>query len=277
MTPAQTPSGRGSPELHAAADHAARAIPPVWPLASSVAVNPFLGQTREKLSTVAARLERVAGAPVTMPRRWYQDRIASGVINDADLSDSLSGAPAALRPVDLAALKSAALAPASARSAVPTIADLAADVSGIDWPGLIAERFGAWAAGYFDEGQALWAAPRGKGAYAAWRAVATHDLTPEIVGLSGFATYVSEAPENAADALDVIVQRIALPPAALETYFHQMLITLGGWAHYARYRLWQAELGGGADATITDFLAIRLTWEAALFGGRRSSPPMHRR
>jgi len=44
-----------------------------------------------------------------------------------------------------------------------------------------------------------------------------------------------------------------------------MLMTLGGWAQYARYRLWQAELAGGADHTITDFLAIRLIWEVALF------------
>ena len=51
----------------------------------------------------------------------------------------------------------------------------------------------------------------------------------------------------------------------LETYFHQMLMTLGGWAQYARYTLWQAELAGGADETITDLLAIRLIWEEALF------------
>ena len=36
--------------LLGAADTAARAIPPVWPLASSVAVNPFLGQTSETLA-----------------------------------------------------------------------------------------------------------------------------------------------------------------------------------------------------------------------------------
>ena len=169
--------------LDAAADRAARAIPPVWPLASSVAVNPFLGQTDESLATVGARLARVAGIAVTMPRSWYQERIASGVITDADLSEALASAPAALRPANLAALKSAADVSTPAASALPTIADLAAEVSGIDWPGLISERFGAWAAGYFDEGQALWAAPRGSGAYAAWRAVATHDLTPEIAGL----------------------------------------------------------------------------------------------
>ena len=265
MTNAETSSCRDAPQLDAAADRAARAIPPLWPLASSVAVNPFLGQTGESLAMVGARLARVAGVPVTMPRSWYQEKIASGVITDADLSDALASGQSALRPSDLAALKSVAQVSNPKHSAERTVADLAAEVSGIDWPGLISERFGAWAAGYFDEGQALWAAPRGKGAYAAWRAVATHDLTPEIVGLGGFATHVSEAPESAPDAVAGVTRRLALPSVALETYFHQMLMTLGGWAQYARYRLWQAELGGGADATITDFLAIRLIWEAALF------------
>ena len=39
-------------------DKAVRAIPPAWPLASSVAVNPFLGQTGEPLATAGARLAR---------------------------------------------------------------------------------------------------------------------------------------------------------------------------------------------------------------------------
>ncbi|WP_394763767.1 YbcC family protein [Phenylobacterium sp.] len=264
MTNSEAPGVRDAIELEAAAQRAARAIPPLWPLASSVAVNPFLGQADESLATVGARLARVAGVPVTMPRSWFEARIASGVITDADLSAALASAPTTLRPANLAALKSAAHVANPPASALPTIADLAAEVSGIDWPGLVAERFGAWAAGYFDEGQALWAAPRGRGAYAAWRAVATHDLTPEIVGLAGFATQVSEAPETASGAVASVVQRIAIPAEALETYFHQMLMTLGGWAQYARYRLWQAELGGADDPTITDFLAIRLIWEAAL-------------
>ena len=266
MTHAKPSFGRDTLDLDIAVDQASRAIPPAWPLASSVAVNPFLGQTHEDLATVAARLARVAGAPVTMPRSWYQKRIASEDITDADLLDALANAPPALRPSNLGMLKSAVQFSTPAVSALPAVADLAAEASGIDWPGLIAERFGAWAAGYLDEGQALWAAPRGRGAYAAWRAVATHDLTPEIAGLSGFATHASQAPEVAADALASVVQRLGVPAAAAQTYFHQMLMTLGGWAQYARYRLWQAELGGGTDATMTDFLAIRLIWEAALFG-----------
>ncbi|CAM3272518.1 putative inorganic carbon transporter subunit DabA [Sphingomonas antarctica] len=251
--------------IEAAIDDAARAIPPVWPLASSVAVNPYLGQTGECLSTVAALMARIAGAPATMPRHWYQKRVAIGEITDMDLQAALAIAPSAVRPISLAALKAAAQSTPPETRALPTVADLAARASSIDWPGLIAERFGAWAAGYLDKGQALWAAPRGRGAYAEWRAVATHDLTPEIVGLAGFANHVSNAPETATDAIASVVDRLRMPAAALETYFHQMLTTLGGWAQYARYRLWQAELGGSVDSIATDFLAIRLVWEAALY------------
>ncbi len=254
-----------SKDLLKAADHAARAVPPVWPLASSVAVNPFLGQCGKTLANTAARLARVAGASVTMPRGWYRARIAEGLVTDADLHAALSDAPDDLRPAGLAQFKAAIQASGPQNLALPTIADLAAEASGIDWPGVIADRFGIWAGGYFDEGHALWAAPRGKGAYGAWRAIATHDLTPEIAGLAGFPIFVADAPENARDAIARATHRLQLQGDELETYFHQLLTSLGGWAQYARYKLWQAELKGGDDATITDFLAIRLIWEEALF------------
>lgn len=250
---------------YGAADAAALAIPPVWPLASSVAVNPFLGQSGEPLQAVSARLARVAGAPVTLPRGWYLDRINTGEIGDDDLAAALAAAPLEDRPGGVSELKAVMRQPVELPQPLPTIADLAAEVSGIDWPGIVADRFGHWAAAYFDNGQALWAAPRGKGTYRAWRAVAIRDLTPEISGLKGFAQFVSDAPEFAKDALSKAVTRLGLPSAAMETYFHRLLITLGGWAHYARYHHWQATLDGRPDHTITELLVIRLLWEDALF------------
>jgi uncharacterized protein YbcC (UPF0753/DUF2309 family) len=249
--------------LTLAMDRAARAVPPAWPLASNVAVNPFLGQTDEPLALAGARLARVAGSRVAMPRSWYAQKIAAGTISDADLEAAIASVRSIA--IDVPALKAAAQIKAPVPKALPTIADLAAHASGVDWPGIIAERFGAWAAGYFDEGQALWAAPKGKSAYAAWRAIATHDLTPEIAGLSNFAAHVSEAPDTALALVERVVARLQLDANAAETYFHQMLMTLGGWAQVARYTLWQAELAGGTDSTITDVLAIRLIWEEALF------------
>lgn len=240
-------------------------IPPLWPLDSSVAVNPFLGQTHLDLATTGARLARVAGVSVTMPRAWYHERIVAGAISDHDLAAALADAPADSRPADVAALKSAAAKAKPSTQALPTVADLAASEAGVDWPAFLAERFGAWAAAYFDQGQALWAAPRGTNAYAVWREFASRDLTPEIGGLRGFAAHVVAAPEKADEVIIRAVDRLGLQSESLDTYFHQLLMTLGGWSQSARYRLWQAELNGETDVTARDFLAIRLVWEEALF------------
>ena len=90
-------------DLRAAARTAADAIPPAWPLAATVAVNPFLGQSDEDLAHVAARLARVAGVSVTMPRAWYAAQIAAGAISDADLAAALAAADPSRRPASVAA------------------------------------------------------------------------------------------------------------------------------------------------------------------------------
>ncbi|MCF5930863.1 Na-translocating system protein MpsB, partial [Xanthomonas perforans] len=71
---------------------------------------------------------------------------------------------------------------------------------------------------------------------------------------------------NAEDAIVDCVARLGLSQDALDGYFHRLLTTLGGWGQLARYRLWQAELSGATDACVTDLLAVRLLWEAALLG-----------
>ena len=252
-------------ELVAEAEAAARQVPPLWPLATSVAVNPYLGQAEESLPITAARLARVAGAPVTRPRAEIRAEIAAGAITDADLAAALEAAPRAGRPGSVGALKAAAGAEAPAPRALPTVADLAADVTGTDWPGLIADRIGAWAAGYFDAGQALWAAPGDGAAYTAWRDFALRDLTAEINGLSGFAAHVAGAPASPWRALGRAAERLGIGPEAAPTAFHRLLMDMGGWAQLARQRMWEAEKTGGRDPVVTDLLAIRLLWDEALF------------
>ncbi|MGE3335302.1 MAG: YbcC family protein [Rhodospirillaceae bacterium] len=252
-------------DIRAAVERAGRQIPPSWPLAAAVAVNPFLGQCRESLAGVGARLGRITSAAVTLPRRWYREKIAAGAITDADLEAALSHAPSDLRPADIGALKKALAEDEPPAQPLPTVADLAAQVSGVDWPGIVAERISAWAGSYFDEGQAMWSGAKGPSAFAAWGAYASHDLSPEILGLRGFANHVEA---TAAVTLDAITQgagRLGLTENAMDSYFHQLLLTLGGWSQFARYKLWQAELKGGEDTTLADLLAVRLVWEVALF------------
>ncbi len=249
--------------LHAA-EAAARAIPPAFPLEATVAVNPFLGQAAEDLAQAAARLARVAGVPMTPPRALRAAQVTAGEITDDDLAAALIACPSALKPRDLAWLKARMQAPAPQPEALPTLAALAAGASGTDWPAIIAQTFGLWAAGHFDRGQALWTPRPGVGAYAAWREWATHDLTPEIAGLTGFCARVATAPDTADRAILQAAERLGLTAEAAETAFHRLLLDLGGWSQHARWCLWQAELDGRSDSTLTDLLAIRLTWDEAL-------------
>ena len=103
-----------------AAEAAARAIPPAFPLSATVAVNPFLGQTGEDFATAAARLARVAGVPLTRSRKDYAAKIASGEITDEDLSAALAASASALKPKDVAALKALLATPEAAPTALPT-------------------------------------------------------------------------------------------------------------------------------------------------------------
>lgn len=249
-----------------AAEAAGRAIPPAFPLDATVAVNPFLGQTGEDLATAAARLARVAGVRVTRTGAEYSEAIASGAISESDLADALAASASPLKPADTAMLRSIAarIGTGPAPRALPTVADLAAQATGIDWPALIDRCIGLWAAGHFDRGQALWSPAPGAEAFTAWRGWAMHDLTPEIAGLQGFCAHVACAPDTTERAILSAAETLGITDAAAPTAFHRLAMSLGGWMQHARWILWQAELVGGSDRTLMDLLAIRLIWDEAL-------------
>lgn len=252
-------------QISAAAADAARRIAPAWPLEATVAVNPFLGHTGETLAETAARLARTGGVPVTMRRDWYLERIADGRIGEDDLCAALAACRYSGEPRrDVEALLMAAALPQPAPSPLPTLADLAAELTGTDWPAFLEDRIGLWAAGHFDRGQALWGERQEEREWASWRHWATHDLTPEVHGLTGFAAFAAGLPDDPAEALVQGCAALQAPAAALPTLFHRLLFSLGGWAQHARYLVWQAEQAGGTSPALTDLLAVRLAWEQAL-------------
>jgi uncharacterized protein YbcC (UPF0753/DUF2309 family) len=257
-------------ELVACAKSSAKAIPPLFPLSTSVAVNPFLGQSEEPLAVTAARLARVGGVRITPPRSHWAAKLAAGTMTEADLADATRAAsahPSAAvfaQPTLDEVIASLGAEPEPA-AALPTVAELAANVSGVDWPGLIEDRIGVWAASHFDQGQALWKQAKSDSAFASWRDFAARDLTPEIHGLKGFCSFVAETNRSHWRAIGRACENLGVDTAASHTAFHRWLTTLGGWAQYGRYHLWQAELNGDLDSTVTELLAIRMVFDEALF------------
>ncbi len=269
MTDTHTVDTLHGEALARAADRAVRAIPPAWPLTATVAVNPFLGQTTETRDETATLLGRIAGVRLALPRKHYTGKIAAGEIADEDMLAALQSNPKAAG-LDLATLKAAATTEPTPVAALPTIAELAARASNKDWSALVSERIGTFAAGFFDEGQALWVASRRNGLYAAWRAFAMHDLTPEILGLKGFGLHVADTPETAQAAIERAAVSLGLG-ANPGTYFHQLLLSLGGWAQFARHLQFEAEIEGRTDTTALELLTIRLIFEEALYSRHRTA------
>jgi uncharacterized protein YbcC (UPF0753/DUF2309 family) len=260
-----------------AAERACRRIAPLFPLQGFVAVNPFLGIAEKPLEDAAALMARVAGARLTMPRAFYREALASGRLTVDDIREALAassgGASAPAEAETIVAALKASGPEAEAPAPLPTVAGVAAATTGRDWEGFVTERLSAFAADAFDAGQASWPAPwRDRGLLAAWRAAARVDRTPEIAGITGFRSVVAALPDRAEDLLAAAAARLGLPDAALPDYFHRLLMTIGGWAGHARWRLWQAELAGGTDRTLVEFLAVRAAFDVGLYEAFRSRP-----
>ena len=266
-TLAHTPTApAAAPQLADAIDRAGRKVAPLWPLQHFVAVNPYFGIADQGFTEGAITMARAAGATTTMPRTYYAEAIDTGRITDADLAEALAEAPADVElPADAAGVKAAAREAARAVPVDPTVADVAATVTGRDWPRFVTESIAFWAAGYFDQGLASWPAPgRGLDPYAAWRAEAALDRTPEIMGVKGFRDFVAGLPEDWRAAARTLVAELAVGDDALDAYLHRLAMSVGGWAAFARYRVWESELYGGTDETLNGFLVVRLAWDAAL-------------
>ena len=262
-----------------AAERAANRIAPLWPLKDFVAVNPFLGFADTPFVEAGQIMRRAVSARMTMPRSFYAQALESGRLTDADLVVALArmGAPNDL-PGEIAGLKRLLLCGEPAReTAMATVSDAASHVTGRDWTGLAVTRISMWAASHFDEGQAAWKpVTRTLPAYESWRAEACVDRTPQVMGLVGFRNIIKSLPDDAESMIVEGARRLALPAEVLESYFHRLLMSVAGWAGYARYQTWQCALQGGHDRSVVELLAIRVAWDVAVHQALAGNPAVAR-
>jgi uncharacterized protein YbcC (UPF0753/DUF2309 family) len=263
------------PRIEAAIAKACDRIAPLWPLKHFVAVNPFLGFADRSFAAACATLRRVARTDMLMPRAFYLGALKDGTIEERDLSAALAALPDGVaRPADLEALKQALAhdtGPSGTSSAVvATVAELldtlAAGERQTSRTAFMIDEISKWCAAYFDEGQSSWPLPtRGLPPYPAWRASMRHDRNPEAMGIGGFRTAVAALPEQPVEAIAAVVRALGIPERALEDYLFRALFDIGGWAAYARYRVWDSALHGRQDDTLVHLLAIRVVWGYTLF------------
>jgi uncharacterized protein YbcC (UPF0753/DUF2309 family) len=270
------------PGLNAAIAAACKRIAPLWPLKHFVAVNPFLGFSDRTFHATCTTMRRVARIDMLMPRTFYREALAAGVIEEQDLAAALAAAPkdwrAPASPAELRRALERDVPIKTGRSAwVATVAEvldtLAAGDRQASRTAFMIDEISKWCAAYFDEGQSVWRLPaRALAPYAAWRASMRHDRNPEVMGITGFRTVVAEMPDDPVEAIGAVVSELGVPDRAVEDYLHQALSDIGGWAAYARYLVWNSDLHGRPDDdTLVQLLAIRVVWGYALFCEHRDA------
>lgn len=247
-------------------DRVCRRIAPVWPLDSFVAVNPYLGLLDMPFAEAGEYLADTVGERLFMDRAWYAGQYDAGHIRGADLDAAaaqlgldcdpafliaqLRRKPPARRPLVL-------LAQSLDRSDAPPVSEF------------VVEQIGRFLAAYFDRGQALWQRPvqtADKSLFTAWRQYTLIDRSADAAGLGAARRALLEVPESADAALAWALGGFELPQEAVEDVLFALIKSIGGWASWCRYRLWQAELRAETCNDLHDLLTLRLVWEALLLG-----------
>ena len=265
-------------QLRQIVERVCRKIAPLWPLEHFVAVNPFLGFRNQSFAVTCHELRRVTGVEMLMPRSFYCQALTDGLIEEPDLQTARRALPdLAHRSQSVAELRQV-LARAPFRRtphsrAVTTVADvldeLAAGNRQRSRTAYMIDEISKWCAAYFDRGQSLWRMPtRHEAPYAAWRALACFDLTPETLGIAGFRQTIASLSEDPFEAIGQVIGELGLPEAAVEDYLYRALFEIKGWAAHARYRVWHNDSHGGEVDVIVEILAIRIAWGYALFHER---------
>ncbi len=147
-------------------------------------------------------------------------------------------------------------------------ADLIEDVdpaAGIRHAELVTE-ISKWCASYYDAGEAGWTMPwRDRPLWLAWKAAASIDRQPEIIGLRGFRDRVRALDDDPVAVVADVMDALDVPADARETYLLRLLMSVAGWAGHIQYRVRTHEQRGRVSDELTHLLAIRATFDRAVF------------
>ena len=262
MTTLQTPT------LHQSIADACARVPPLWPLQSFVAVNPFVGLSGRTFTDVCDLMNRVTKGGMLMPAAYYREQEAEN-ISDADLQNALDETGSAFSLRDLRGWLQYDEPLAS--PAIPTVGQLYDEQCGTFWKPFIIDEVSKWCSAFYDQGQASWRMPwRDLSFFEAWKKASWDDANPEMMGLSGFRELVRTMSGDITTTIALFLDELGVEPETATDFLHRQLMSIGGWSAYTRYLAREKELRGQTDDNLQHLLAIRLAYDVALL--RHATP-----
>ncbi|MFO0866762.1 MAG: putative inorganic carbon transporter subunit DabA, partial [Gemmataceae bacterium] len=248
-------------------------VPPLWPLRSYVAVNPFLGLSGQRFLNARQTFREVRDCEMLPSLDHYAAKIESGQIARPDIEEAYRRAVqeypelyAGLSVEGIVRLSEhpAANAPANERRWF-AISELIDRQTRASWTSHILNDVTRHCGAHFDEGQAIWSSPwKGMPFYTAWREAASLSWRMDQLGIPGFRKLVRELPKTPTEAIRQMLQELDLPPDDWRSFLMCEIFSISGWASYVRYRVREAEIAGQRDEDLIGLLAARLAYDVAL-------------
>ncbi|MEZ6056122.1 MAG: DUF2309 domain-containing protein [Planctomycetaceae bacterium] len=269
--------------LEQALKHVHAIVPPLWPLADYVAVNPCVGLTDRPFLDAWQILRDVRDCDLVMPLRYFQGLLAENRLTTSDLqtahSQCLSEYPEWYREFDLVELKAWLKNPESWKVdgvfRYRTVAEAIDQRLGSTWTSHIVNDITRHCAAHLDEGQAAWSNPwAGETLYSAWREASQLSRRMDLLGLPGFCELVSELPATPEEAVHHLLNKLAVPPDHWREFLLCEVFSVYGWGSFIRYRVREAEFAGLANDDLTGLVAIRLAYDVALAQSVDTSGPL---
>ncbi len=124
-----------------------------------------------------------------------------------------------------------------------------------------------WSAAFLDEGLAGWGMPgREAGFYRAWKELAGRDRSARFLGIRDYARRIQALPDAPEEAIEQALRGLEIPPDRWGEYQARLCGQLPGWTGFMRWRSENPQYPGQRDhpASLADYLAVRLFYEAAL-------------
>ncbi|EKK01705.1 hypothetical protein RBSH_02981 [Rhodopirellula baltica SH28] len=263
-------------------DQVCQVVSPVWPLKDWIAVNPYAGLSERSFHESRDYLRVFSKCELLPSMDHFSAHYQSGSFADSHIEAALleisPGKDLSQKKADvLKALQNrlqtgdAAKQTMTEKSSLPRIATIADRLSvhgEVDWTEIVKDEIGKHCSAHYDEGQSTWASPwRNLPLYQAWRNKAKIDRGIEILGLTGFRSFVDELPHTVEATIVHLLQRLNIPRALWETFLLAHAFSLPGWSGWTKYQGLQTDPTGTGRMQFDDFrglLAMSLAYDVAI-------------
>ena len=258
--------------LLAQVDEAARAVAPLWPLSTYIAVNPLWDLRQmpfHEAVEYAAQVLGIAGFPSPA---LFAEAYAERRITAADLRAVLDGDHAHGHSAGMSIERGDRGGPEGPSAS--TAAERYDHLFGTSIAEAVDREVAKWCSAYIagivpDEPT--------PGFYAAWRQIVVYDPTARSIAGRAGRKRLAEFGADAEEAILASLAILGIPEANRVPELARHLAHMPGWAGHAKWRSrWAAPDHPGPALHLVDYLAVRLCYEALFLESRERGPERRR-